>query len=290
MSSAFNWMLCSHRFGWFVVATALSAAAFGQAEGEPAAVPATVASAAEPAAAAAADPAAAPSHANPASAAAQPEASEHEAHGTGHHGTAPHEELAPPTVEDINWFYGILGESGEGEPNLFFRSKGMPVPFVATLFNWAIFLALIVTVAKKQIPSALARRKSGIVQGMQDAQKVREESAERLREYENKLAQIDRDVERVKDDMRRAGEQERDRILAEAVERRARMERDARRLLETEIEAAKESLRHEIVSAALAAAKTSITRQVEAADQQRLFDEAIVSLNKLPEKTLGGRA
>lgn len=196
----------------------------------------------------------------------------------------------PPTLDQINWFYGFLGESDEVEPSLAYRPKGMTSPLLATLINWAIFVSLIVMLAKKQIPLALAKRKAGIVQGMSDAQKARDESAMLLGEYESKLAKIDQDIERIKDEMRRAGEQERERILAEAVERRARMERDARRLIETELDAAKEALRREVVQSAIASAKHTVESKLAASDQQRLFDEAIASLKKLPARSLGERA
>lgn len=211
-------------------------------------------------------------------------------HADAAHTTAGHGSAEPPTLDQINWFYGFLGESDEVEPSLAYRPKGMTSPLLATLINWAIFVSLIVMLAKKQIPLALAKRKAGIVQGMNDAQKARDESAALLGEYESKLAKIDQDIERIKDEMRRAGEQERERILAEAVERRTRMERDARRLIETELDAAKESLRREIVQSAIASAKHTVESKLAASDQQRLFDEAIASLKKLPARSLGERA
>jgi F-type H+-transporting ATPase subunit b len=190
----------------------------------------------------------------------------------------------------VNWFYGLLGENDEVEPNLLYRPTGMPVPFLATLINWGILIGLIVMLARKQLPAALAKRKTTIVAAMREAQKLRDESALRLSGYEEKLAKIDSDIERIKAEMQKAGEQERERILAEAVERRSRMERDARRLLDTEIEAIKESLRREVVQVALATAKKSIENHVAATDQQRLFDEAMSSLKKLPPRSLGEQA
>lgn len=274
--------------GWFIAATALcSATAFAQAEAEP-----------HPAQAPAARQAAAPTP-QPVDLAGdvaghevsheQPGAGHASGHASGAHGSA-HGSEEPPTLDQVNWVYGLLGESDDPEPSLLYRPKGMPTPFLATLINWGILVALIVMLARKQIPAALAKRKAGIVQGMDDAKKARDESAKLLSEYEDKLAKIDRDIERIKDEMKRAGEQERERILAEAVERRSRMERDARRLIETELEAAKEALRLQVVQTALTTAKKSIEGQLATGDQQRLFDEAMVSLKKLPARSLGGQA
>ncbi|HMA95577.1 MAG TPA: ATP synthase F0 subunit B [Polyangiaceae bacterium] len=274
--------------GWFVAATALSCVtASAQAESEPSVQPqaAPVEPAAEQQPAAVAQPV-------DVGGVVTGHESTHEDPGAGHasasHAAGHAEE--PPTLDQVNWVYGLLGESDNPEPSLLYRPKGMPTPFLATLINWGILVGLIVTLARKQIPAALAKRKAGIVQGMDDAQKARDESAKLLAEYEDKLTKIDRDIERVKDEMRRAGEQERERILAEAVERRSRMERDARRLIETELETAKEELRLQVVQTALATARKSIEGQLATGDQQRLFDEAMSSLKKLPARSLGGQA
>lgn len=280
--------------GWFGVVTLLSATAFAEAEGEPAAVAPADANAAK-----AATGATPQEHAHDHAGHEQgqehaaAESHGHDPHaGAGHtsgHGSA-HGSEAPPTFEDINWYQGFLGESDEVEPSVLWRPKGMSVPFLSTLINWGMLVGLIAMLAKKQLPVALAKRKASIVQGMDEAKKLRDESAGRLREYEDKLAKIDSDIERIKSEMKQAGEQERDRILAEAVERRTRMERDARRMIETELEAAKESLRREVVAVALSEAKKRIEAQVAGTDQQRLFDEAMTSLKKLPAKSLGGQA
>jgi F-type H+-transporting ATPase subunit b len=196
----------------------------------------------------------------------------------------------PPKFSDINWYYGFFGEEEGATPTFAVRPKGMPVPFLATLLNWGILVALIVTFARKQIPAALAKRKAQIVQGMDEASNMLTESKSRLAELEGKLAKIDSEIERLKSEMARAGELERDRILHEAVERRVRMERDAQRLIETELDAARESLRRFVVEKALANAKSEIAQRIQGEDQQRLFDDALVSMKKLPSRSLGGQA
>ncbi|MGC4067784.1 MAG: ATP synthase F0 subunit B [Polyangiaceae bacterium] len=233
-------------------------------------------------------------------AAAQEHASGHGEHASGHgehasghgehaSGHGEHAE-APPKFSDINWYYGFFGEEEGATPSFAVRPKGMPVPFLATLLNWGILVALIVAFARKQIPSALAKRKAQIVQGMEEASKMLAESKGRLAELEGKLAKIDSEIERIRTEMARAGELERERILQEAVERRVRMERDAQRLIETELDAARESLRRFVVEKALASAKAQIAQRLRGEDQQRMFDDALASMKKLPSRSLGGQA
>jgi F-type H+-transporting ATPase subunit b len=215
-----------------------------------------------------------------------------EGHGAPAHGSASkvhEEEEHVPSFSDINWAWGLLGESDVTEPSLLFRPKGMPVPLLATLFNWGVLVGMIVLMARKHLPAALRRRKEQIVEGMQAAARMKEESSRRLAEYQKKLDTIGQEIERVKAEMVRAGELERQRILAEAVERRTRMERDARRLIETELQNAAEELRREVASHALRFAEETVRRALLPADQQRLFEEGVGNLQKLGARSLGGQ-
>ncbi len=224
-----------------------------------------------------------------AAAAATPADAHHPAEGS-HSSAAGHGAEHVPHFSDINWATGLLGESDTSEPGLMFRPKGMPAPFLATLLNWGVLVGLIVWVGKKQLPLALKRRRDQIVEGMETAAKMKAESETRLAEYEAKLANISQEIERVRAEMTRAAELERERILKEAVERRARMERDARRLVETELAAAGEELRREVAAQALKWAKILISQQVSLSTQHQLFDEGISDLKKLRSGSLGGQA
>jgi F-type H+-transporting ATPase subunit b len=213
---------------------------------------------------------------------------EHAAEGHGEHAGAHEEEDV--SFSDINWAYGLLGESDDAEPSLLFRPKGMPAPFLATFINWLVLMGLLVAFAKKQLPAALKKRKANLVQGMEEAARVKAQAEAHLAELETKLSHVDEEIEQLKSDMKRQSEVEREKILREAEERRARMERDAARLIMTELEAAKEQLRREVVTAALQKATDQVSRQVTGGDQERLFQEALGSLKGLPNKSLGGRA
>jgi len=213
-----------------------------------------------------------------------------DAEGHGEHAAAGHHEEENLSFSDINWYWGFISESDNPEPSLLFRPKGMPAPFLATLINWLVLVWLIVAVAKKQLPIALKKRKANLVQGMEEAARVKAQAEAHLAELESKLSHVDEEIERIKAEMQRASEVERERVLREAEERRLRMERDAARLIQTELESAKEQLRRDVVTAALAQATQEVSRQVNTGDQDRLFEEAIGSLKGLPNKSLGGRA
>lgn len=206
------------------------------------------------------------------------------AHGDGHgdgHGHA-------PTFDDINWFYGLVGAKEGAEPSLLWRPKGMPVPFGALALNAALLYFLLFKFARKPISEGLKARKLGIMKGMEDAAKVKAEAEARLAEYQQKLDDIESEVARIKREMKEQGEAESARILSEAKERRARMERDARVLVEQELKAARENLLRDTVRAAVKSAEATLAAKIGENDQQRLADEYLASI-KASGAALRGR-
>lgn len=193
-----------------------------------------------------------------------------------------------PTFDDINWIYGFLGEKEGEEPSLLWRPKGMPVPFGALALNAAILYWLLIKFGKKPIGDALKARKLGIMKGMDDAAKMKAEAEASLAKYQKKLDEIDDEVARIKREAKEQSEAESARILSEAKERRARMERDAHKLIEQELKAARENLVRETVRAAVKAAETTLTAKVGDSDQQRLGDEFLASI-KASGAALRGR-
>src|SRR5258706_587734 len=147
-----------------------------------------------------------------------------------------------PTFSDVNWYYGFLGEKAGVEPSLLWRPKGTPVPFAALALNTLALYWLLYRFGKKPIMDALRQRKESIMRGMEEAAALKAEAEQSLAKYKKKLDDVDQEVARIRSEMREAGESERQRILSEAKERRARLERDARTLIEQELKAAREQL------------------------------------------------
>ena len=213
------------------------------------------------------------------------EAVEH-AEAAGEHAAAPHGEGEAhggghaPTFDDVNWYYGVLGERDGVEPSLLYRPTGMPVPFAALLFNTAILFFLLYRMLGKGISDGLKSRKQTLLRGIEEAAKMRREAEEQLKSYELKLERIEDEVERVKNEMVQAGEAERKRVLAEARERRTRMERDAHQLVEQELKAVRDRLLRETVESAVRSATEALQNKLSPADQQRLAEEYVSGLSR----------
>ncbi len=192
--------------------------------------------------------------------------------------------------QEFNWAYGFIGEKEGVEPSLAYRPKGMAPPFLANVLNALVLFSIIVVAGKKPIAEGLRKRKERIVQGMEEAGRMKADAEKRLTEYENKLKHIDTEVERIRTEMRQAAETERRRVLSEAKERRERMERDARLLVEQETKAAREALSRETVEAALRSARELIATSLSGADRERLSSEYFETLRRSPLSATGGRS
>ncbi len=201
----------------------------------------------------------------------------HGAHGGEHHG--------------LNWYYGLIAEKeGLDHPTLLFRPKGMPAPVLAMVINAAILFGLLYRFGAKPVTEALKARKERIMAGMDEAAKMKKDARSRLRQYEEKLERMDDEIQRVRDEMKVAMEQERKRALSEARERRERMERDAKLLIEQELKAAREALHNETVRGAMDNARKLLEQQVSSTDQTRLADEYLAGLKTAVVNSRGGQA
>lgn len=222
------------------------------------------------------------------SAVAWAEGGEHEAHAAEREDSAHEHEHHVPTWDEINWSHGFLGEKEGVEPSWKWRRPGTPVPMFAMFLNTAILFYLLGRFAGPALGKSLRKRKQELTEGMQQAARMKDEAHERLDEYEAKLAKIDDEIRAVKQQIREAGEGERDRVLRDASGRRARMEREARLLIDLELKAARELLFEEAAKSAVAAAREAIQNQITGSDEQRIQEEYLTSLEN--SKSLGGRA
>jgi F-type H+-transporting ATPase subunit b len=182
-----------------------------------------------------------------------------------HHGAEHHQEF--------NWYYGMLGEKADAEPSVLWRRPGMPAPFAAQLLNTALLVLVLVRFGKAPIARGLADRRKRIMKGMDDAAAMKKEAEQQLEFYKDRIANLDAEIERVKREMREGAEAERARILTEAAARRARLEQEARVLVEQELKAVREELTRETTQAALRSARELLKSATSTEDHRRLCEQ-----------------
>lgn len=194
-------------------------------------------------------------------------------HGEEHGGHGAHDEKAPPPP--INWWHGLLGEKAGETPSLLWRAPGDPPPFLASLINFAVLLLIVNKYGKKALADSLVKRKENITREIDEATRLRKAAEERLAQYEAKLEKISDELERVRREFREQGERDKARIIAEAKERRERMQKDTELILAQEVKQMRHELLSEVVRDATRLATEILSKNTTLGDHDR-FAEAFL--------------
>lgn len=227
---------------------------------------------------------------------ADPGASEHAAEATHEQaapaahgmvrGTAPHGAAtgAGAHGEHGSEAHGEHAEGGEhaehelGPINWTDTSNKKQPPYIAMLINFAALLFIYYRFGKKPVADGLKKRREDVAKQIEEADRIKKEAAERAKKYQAQLASLDAEAEHTKAAIRTSGEADRDRVIKEAQEKAARLERDAQLLLEAESKQAKRELYEEAVEAAVVRAEELLRSKLTQADHERLAEEFLSQL------------
>lgn len=200
-----------------------------------------------------------------------------EAHGDGHEAAGEHGEGhgAHHAPDSINWTsFGGTHTNAEG------HEVKNPPPFIASVINFLLLLVIVVMAVKRMINPALATRRAAVEAEIAEAQRLREEAAAMHKDYTERLARMDEELNALRDEIRQAGETEAKRIIAEAEARADRMVREGEQAMAQEVRALRDDLRREAVESAVRGAEAAVRKAIGAQDQSRLTEEFLTDLEK----------
>jgi F-type H+-transporting ATPase subunit b len=161
-----------------------------------------------------------------------------------------------------------LGASG-GEGG----SKGWGSTDTFRVMNFAVLAIVLVYLLRKPLSQALSSRINGIKVELEDLEARKDEAEKKLAEYNEKLAQLEKEAERIVEDYIKQGHEAGERILKEAQASAEKLKAQARRNIEHEFEQAKLKLQVEIFENSLEKAEDIIKKKFSADDQDRIVDE-----------------
>lgn len=149
------------------------------------------------------------------------------------------------------------------------------------VLNFGLMAVLLVYLLTKPIRNGLAGRREGIEKALSDAVAARIAAEAKFAEYDAKLSKASAEIEEMSTAIRREGELERERILANAQELAQKITAEAEKTAESEILRARTELRQEASRLAIALAEELLKKQITAGDQQRLVDEYVSKVGEL---------
>jgi F-type H+-transporting ATPase subunit b len=170
----------------------------------------------------------------------------------------------------MNLLWMVLQEHAAEEPNVFALSANV------SFWTVIIFLALLAVLAKFAFPPILgyaAAREKRIQENLDDARRQREEAERLLAQQRQELAAAKLETAHMITEAKQAGEKVRADLLAHArMEQEAMLERAKQEIVQ-ERERAVESVRHEAVELAIAAAGRLIERRLGGDEDRKLVTE-----------------
>jgi F-type H+-transporting ATPase subunit b len=170
-------------------------------------------------------------------------------------------------------------EHGDHAPRVNWWTWNLEVPPVGWfLVDFAIFVALIVYLARKPVRAMFARRHDTIKRTLAEATAAHETAIARQRDCAAKLAGADSEAETLSRQGRTDGETERDAIMAQAKAYAERLRADAAALERQELQRATVRLRREVVDEMLVRTEETLRRDLTDRDRLRLVEESIALL------------
>lgn len=162
---------------------------------------------------------------------------------------------------------GGTGEHGE--------EKGWLATDTYRVLNFVVLAAALLFLFRKYGVPFLSSRISEIKEQLSELEKKKQDAEKELARYNDKLADLDKEAERILAEYEKQGNEAKARILEAAAAAAERVETQALRNIEHEFEEAKLRLQEEIAERALAQAEERISLNITPEDQNRLIDEYV---------------
>ncbi|MFO7930913.1 MAG: ATP synthase F0 subunit B [Thermodesulfobacteriota bacterium] len=141
------------------------------------------------------------------------------------------------------------------------------------VINFVVLAAILIFILKNPAKQFFGNRIRTIREQLEDLEKQKQEAENKLAEYNERLASLTRESEKIIEDYRKQGENLRDNILKEAEAASAKLEEQARKNIEREFAQAKLHLETEVFDKALEKAEEKLKRITTPDDQENLVRE-----------------
>ena len=141
------------------------------------------------------------------------------------------------------------------------------------IMNFTALVLILFFILRKPVANFFTDRVRLIKEQLQDLERQKEEAEKKLAEYNEKLATLDSEAEKIIQQYQQQGEEARDNILKQAELVAAKMEKQARRTIESEFAQAKLKLETELFDSAVEKAEERMKSLITDDDHDRLVKE-----------------
>jgi F-type H+-transporting ATPase subunit b len=153
--------------------------------------------------------------------------------------------------------------------------------FLYRVFNFAVTFGILAYFIARPIRKSLAARREGIAKTLQEAEAAKLDAEARYVEYENKLTRASAEIDEIYAAIRREGEVEREKIIANAREMALKIVEEAEKTAANEVARARADLRQEASVLAINIAEGLLRQKITEEDQSRLVNEYTQKMGEL---------
>jgi F-type H+-transporting ATPase subunit b len=143
--------------------------------------------------------------------------------------------------------------------------------FSYRVLNFALMAGLLFFLLRKPIREFFTKRTQTIANTLSELETKKKEAEKSYQEYNQRLAELDKETARILEEYRAQGEAEKAKIIAGAEESAAEIRAQADRAIQQEIKSATLALKREIAEFSVAAAEKVLKEKVGKEDHQRLI-------------------
>jgi F-type H+-transporting ATPase subunit b len=139
--------------------------------------------------------------------------------------------------------------------------------------NFGLMAGLLFFVLRKPLRDFFAKRTRTIANTLSELETKKKEAERSYQEYNEKLAELDKETARILEEYRAQGEAEKAKIIAGAEQSAAEIQAQAERAIQQEVKSATLALKREIAELSVAAAEKVLREKVGKEDHQRLIKD-----------------
>jgi F-type H+-transporting ATPase subunit b len=153
-----------------------------------------------------------------------------------------------------------------------------PVTLGLQLLNFGVLLFLLIKFGGKAINKGLRERHEQLKSDLEEATRLRAAGELRFKEQEKRLANLESELDAMRQAILKEAEHEKARIIAAAEEKARRVQDETRFQLDQQVKDAELRFRAEVAQAAIKIADELLRRSVTSNDEQRLIQTFVGEL------------
>jgi F-type H+-transporting ATPase subunit b len=191
----------------------------------------------------------------------------------GYHASAMEEEHHEPVAHETTG-HKVAHEGHESHH----YSKAQFLDLLWRAINFFLFAAIIYKFAAKPVRNALSQREEKISNTLGGLEKDKQLARQKFLEYEAKLAQLDKEKEKIIEEFIALGEVEKQKIIEQANKMAEQIKEGAKRAAAQEAKMSKDELKVEVADMATKMAKEIIKENFKPADQNKIVEEYLAKM------------